>query len=106
MQNVMAATYPEMFAAGIAYSGTAAGCFYSQSGGVDAWNNSCANGQARGTPEVWAKVSSNRAICSPFPQWQLRKFESPVTDTASDGLRHVSRLQRLASQDADLPRLG
>ncbi len=57
-QNVMAATYPEMFNAAIVYSGTAAGCFYSQSGGTNAWNNSCANGQARGTPQVWAKVSS------------------------------------------------
>lgn len=56
MTNVMAATYPEVFAAGIVYSGTAAGCFYSQSGGTAAWNNSCANGQARGTPEVWAKM--------------------------------------------------
>jgi len=56
MTNVMAATYPEMFQAGIAYSGVAAGCFYSQSGGADAWNNSCANGQAHGTPEVWAKM--------------------------------------------------
>jgi len=53
----MAATYPEMFAAGIVYSGTAAGCFFSQSGGTNQWNNSCANGQARGTPEVWAKAS-------------------------------------------------
>lgn len=52
----MAATYPELFAAGIAYSGTAAGCFLSQSGGVDQWNNSCAQGQARGTPQVWAKM--------------------------------------------------
>ncbi|KAK3933828.1 Alpha/Beta hydrolase protein [Diplogelasinospora grovesii] len=56
MTNVIAATYPEMFTAGIAYSGTAAGCFYSQSGGADQWNNSCANGQARGTPQVWAKM--------------------------------------------------
>lgn len=56
MTNVMAATYPEMFAAAIVYSGVPAGCFYSQSGGVDAWNNSCANGQARGTPQVWAKM--------------------------------------------------
>ncbi|KAK0719335.1 Alpha/Beta hydrolase protein [Lasiosphaeris hirsuta] len=56
MTNVMAATYPEMFAAAIVYSGTAAGCFYSTSGGADQWNNSCANGQARGTPQVWAKM--------------------------------------------------
>ncbi len=58
----MAATYPEMFSAAIVYSGTAAGCFYSQSGGADAWNNSCANGQARGTPQVWAKVSGKQAL--------------------------------------------
>ncbi|KAK0621922.1 carbohydrate esterase family 1 protein [Bombardia bombarda] len=56
MTNVMAATYPEMFQAGIVYSGTAAGCFFSASGGTNAWNNSCANGQARGTPQVWAKM--------------------------------------------------
>jgi hypothetical protein len=53
----MAATYPEMFAAGVVYSGVAAGCFLSQSGGTDQWNNSCAQGQAIGTPEVWAKVN-------------------------------------------------
>lgn len=52
----MAATYPEMFAAGIPYSGTPAGCFYSQSGGVDAWNSSCASGQIHSTPQVWAGV--------------------------------------------------
>jgi acetylxylan esterase len=70
----MAATYPEMFAGGIVYSGTAAGCFYSQSGGTNAWNNSCANGQARGTPEVWAKVrtpppptNSPNIIMTPIP---------------------------------------
>lgn len=53
----MAATYPELFAAGIPYSGTPAGCFYSQSGGVDAWNSSCASGQIHSTPQVWAGVS-------------------------------------------------
>lgn len=56
MTNVMAAAYPEKFAAGIVYSGTAAGCFYSASGGVNQWNNSCSGGQARGTPQVWAKM--------------------------------------------------
>lgn len=62
MTNVMAATYPEMFAAGIVYSGTPAGCFYSQSGAVNAWNNTCSNGQINSTPEVWAKVRARHMI--------------------------------------------
>lgn len=52
----MAATYPDLFKAGIAYSGVPAGCFMSSSGGVDAWNNSCANGQSTATPQKWAQV--------------------------------------------------
>lgn len=71
----MAATYPEMFSAAIVYSGTAAGCFYSQSGGTNQWNNSCANGQARGTPQVWAKVSNF-----------TRLSEETDTNMAPDGL--------------------
>lgn len=58
-QNVLAATYPELFQAGIVYSGVPAGCFVSSSGGVDAWNSSCANGQVVDTPQVWANVVFN-----------------------------------------------
>lgn len=55
----MAATYPELFQAGVVYSGTPAGCFYSQSGGVDQWNNSCAQGDVRATPQQWANIVFN-----------------------------------------------
>lgn len=59
MQNVLAATYPDVFKAAIAYSGVGAGCFVSASGGIDAWNNTCANGQATATPQAWASVVFN-----------------------------------------------
>ncbi|KAF2005071.1 carbohydrate esterase family 1 protein [Amniculicola lignicola CBS 123094] len=56
MTNVLAATYPDMFAAGIAYSGVPAGCFVSTSNGVAAWNGTCADGRAVATPQKWAQV--------------------------------------------------
>jgi acetylxylan esterase len=42
-----------MFAAGIVYSGVPAGCFFTNS--VNGWNNSCANGQVKGTTQRWAQ---------------------------------------------------
>lgn len=53
-QNVMAATYPEMFKAATVYSGVPAGCFYT--GTVDGWNNTCANGLSIHTQTEWANT--------------------------------------------------
>ncbi|KAK8032306.1 hypothetical protein PG990_002040 [Apiospora arundinis] len=52
MTNVMAATYPDMFAAGSVYNGVPAGCFYT--GTVNGWNSTCAQGNSRASPEQWA----------------------------------------------------
>ncbi|KAK8075557.1 hypothetical protein PG997_010220 [Apiospora hydei] len=56
MTNVMAATYPELFQAAIAYSGVAAGCFVSSAGLVDAWNSTCSQGESHATAAQWAGV--------------------------------------------------
>jgi len=56
MTNVMAATYPELFAAATAYSGVPAGCFVSTANQEDAWNSTCAQGQVDASPEYWAGV--------------------------------------------------
>ncbi|KAI9668214.1 MAG: hypothetical protein M1821_001034 [Bathelium mastoideum] len=56
MTNVMAATYPELFAAATAYSGVPAGCFMSSSNQVDAWNETCSQGQVVASPQYWTSV--------------------------------------------------
>jgi acetylxylan esterase len=56
-QNVMAATYPEMFAAASVYSGVPAGCFYT--GTVDGWNATCAQGHVVASQAYWTSVVKN-----------------------------------------------
>lgn len=56
-QNVLAATYPDLFAAGIAYAGVPAGCFLSTANAVAGWNSTCSSGQSITTPEHWAAIA-------------------------------------------------
>jgi acetylxylan esterase len=51
-QQVMAAVYPDLFAAASEFSGEPAGCFYT--GTVRGWSGQCAGGQVRHTPAEWA----------------------------------------------------
>ncbi|KAL4785484.1 Alpha/Beta hydrolase protein [Aspergillus varians] len=57
MTNVMAATYPELFSAGIVYAGVPAGCFYSEANEEAFWNSTCAEGESISTPEHWAEIA-------------------------------------------------
>lgn len=55
MTNLLAATYPDVFAAATVYSGVPAGCFYT--GTVDGWNTTCSAGESIHTQEVWRDVA-------------------------------------------------
>lgn len=55
MTNVLAATYPEVFAAATVYSGVPAGCFYT--GTTDGWNTTCAQGESIHSQDEWADVA-------------------------------------------------
>ncbi|KAK7953651.1 cellulose binding protein [Apiospora saccharicola] len=52
MTQVMAAVYPDMFAAASEFSGEPAGCF--RTGSVRGWNSQCAGGQVNKSPADWA----------------------------------------------------
>ncbi|KAH6622500.1 Alpha/Beta hydrolase protein [Chaetomium tenue] len=54
MTQVMAAVYPDLFAAASEFSGEPAGCFYT--GTVRGWNSQCAGGQVHHTPAEWASM--------------------------------------------------
>jgi acetylxylan esterase len=50
---VLAATYPDLFSAAVAYSGVPAGCFRDRNNGVATWNSECAEGKVVKSGEEW-----------------------------------------------------
>ncbi|TID06137.1 putative acetylxylan esterase A [Colletotrichum higginsianum] len=79
MTNVMAATYPELFAAGIAYSGVPAGCFYT--GTVNGWNSTCSQGNSVATQQAWAQTALDMypGYSGPRPRMQIYHGSADTT---------------------------
>ena len=55
MVNVLAAQYPDVFAAGSAFSGVPAGCFATTGGSL--WNSQCAGGNVNRSPREWGATA-------------------------------------------------
>ena len=55
MANVLAAQYPDVFAAGSAYSGVPAGCFATTDGSL--WSGPCAGGNVIKSAQQWGDVA-------------------------------------------------
>jgi poly(3-hydroxybutyrate) depolymerase len=55
MTNVLAAEYPDVFAAGSAFSGVPAGCFATTNGSL--WNSTCSGGQSIKTAQQWGDIA-------------------------------------------------
>ncbi|WP_159943233.1 MULTISPECIES: PHB depolymerase family esterase [unclassified Nocardiopsis] len=71
MTNVMLANYPDVFAAGAAFSGVPFGCFATTDG--SGWNSACANGNIDRTPQQWGDLvrASYPGYEGPRPRMQL-----------------------------------
>nr|WP_221380969.1 PHB depolymerase family esterase [Actinoplanes polyasparticus] len=54
MTNVLLGDYPDVFAAGSAFSGVPFGCFATTDGSM--WNSACANGQVSRTAQAWGDL--------------------------------------------------
>jgi acetylxylan esterase len=52
MTNVLAGAYPDIFAAGVAFSGVPYGCF----AGSGLWNSQCAQGSLSKTAQQWVNI--------------------------------------------------
>ena len=72
MTNVLAAEYPDVFAAGSAFSGVPAGCFATGSS-TNLWNSTCSGGNFIQTAQQWGDTA--RAMfpgyTGPYPRMQL-----------------------------------
>lgn len=79
MTNVMAAEYPDVFAAGAVFAGVPATCFSTTGGST--WNNQCSGGQIVKTAQQWGDAA--RAMypgyTGTYPRMQLMHGVSDTT---------------------------
>ncbi|KAI8629390.1 Alpha/Beta hydrolase protein [Xylariaceae sp. FL1651] len=79
MTQVMAAAYPDIFAAASEFSGEPAGCF--STGTVRGWNSQCAGGQVHKSASEWATIVHNMypGYTGQYPKMQV--FHGDVDTT-------------------------
>ncbi|KUM93321.1 esterase [Streptomyces cellostaticus] len=82
MTNVLLGDYPDVFAAGAAFSGVPFGCFATTDGSE--WNSACSGGTLTHTPEAWGDLvrAAYPGYTGPRPRMQLWH------GTADDTLRY------------------
>ncbi|KAL1730448.1 carbohydrate esterase family 1 and carbohydrate-binding module family 1 protein [Schizophyllum commune] len=105
MTNVLAATYPDVFKAGIVYSGVGAGCFVSASGGVDAWNSTCSSGQSTASAAQWAAVVHNMypGYTGAYPRMQEYHGTADSTLNYANLAEEVKQWAGVHGYDASAP---
>ncbi|KAF2665870.1 alpha/beta-hydrolase [Microthyrium microscopicum] len=105
MTNVLAATYPDLFAAAIVYAGVPAGCFMSSANAINAWNSTCANGQSSASSEKWASVVKNMypGYTGPRPRMQIYHGGADTTLKPNNYKETIKQWAGVFGFDAEKP---
>jgi acetylxylan esterase len=77
MTNVLLGDYPDVFAAGSAFSGVPFGCFATTDGSM--WNSACANGQVSKTAQAWGDL-----VRAAYPGYSGRRPRMQVFHGTTD----------------------
>jgi poly(hydroxyalkanoate) depolymerase family esterase len=79
MTNVLAAEYPDVFAAASAFSGVPAGCFATSDGSL--WNSQCSGGNVTKTAQEWGNVAHAMysGYTGTYPRMQLWHGDQDTT---------------------------
>ncbi|MFE9750139.1 PHB depolymerase family esterase [Saccharothrix saharensis] len=79
MTNVLAAQYPDVFAAASAFSGVPAGCFATTNGSL--WNSQCSGGNIVKTPQEWGDLARSMypGYTGSYPRMQLWHGDQDTT---------------------------
>ncbi|WP_440074095.1 extracellular catalytic domain type 1 short-chain-length polyhydroxyalkanoate depolymerase [Streptosporangium sp. OZ121] len=83
MTNVLAAQYPDVFAAGSAFSGVPAGCFATTNGSL--WNGQCSGGQVIKTAQQWGDLAR-----SMYPGYTGRQPRMQLWHGSTDTTLHYN----------------
>jgi len=94
MTNLLAATYPDVFAAGACYSGIPAGCLLGSPGsGPGSANPACANGQVKKTAAEWGQVVRNA-----YPGYNGTYPRMAIWHGTSDSFVHYANMAEMLKQ--------
>ena len=86
MTNVLLGSYPDVFAAGSAFSGVAFGCFAGD--GYDVWSDDCATGKIIKTGEEWAAI-----VKAAYPGYTGYRPKMQVFHGTADEVLYPQNLQ-------------
>jgi acetylxylan esterase len=94
MTNVLAGTYPDVFAAGAVYSGGAAGCNAGARGSNPSnFNQACLNGQMKKTPKEWSNL-----VHGMYPEYNGPRTRMQLWHGTADSVVRIQALGEMIKQ--------